>query len=212
MNDEARRGLRLMVYDRTCRGSGMFPGLSHAWGAGGGLLRTLRRLDAYRGVESWDEALRFLAEFEPDHPIAQVQFWGHGKWGSAKVDGQSLGRHALEPGDPRHGPLRAVADRMLTGEAGLWWWRTCETFGANEGQSFARELAEFLDCRVAGHTYIIGHVQSGLHTLMPGQTPQWAADEGIREGTPDEPVAAYWSKIWRPKTITFLRDTIPTGY
>ena len=212
MSRETKRGLRLMVYDRTCRGSGMLPGLSHAWGAGGAMFRMLRRFDAYRGVETWEEGLRFLAEHEPDRPIAQVQFWGHGKWGSAKVAGCPLGRRALQSRHELYAPLRDIAARMQKGEDGLWWWRTCETFGADAGQAFATELSQFLDCRVAGHTYIIGHVQSGLHSLLPGQTPQWAADEGIREGTPQQPVSAYWSKIWRPKTITFLRDTVPEGY
>ncbi len=212
MSGPRERGLRLMVYDRTCRGSKMLPGLSHAWGSGGALFRMLRRFDAYQGVDSWEDGLRFLVAQQPDRPIAQVQFWGHGKWGSARVAGRALGRRALQPRDDLHAPLRDIADRMLAGDQGLWWWRTCETFGANEGQAFARELAEFLGCRVAGHTYIIGHVQSGLHSLLPGQVPHWAPDEGIREGSPDAPVSAHWSKIWRPKTITFLRDTVPAGY
>jgi hypothetical protein len=190
----------------------MRPGLSHAWGLGGGLFRTFGRFDATSGVSTWEEALEFLAEVQPTRPIAQVQFWGHGKWGSARVAGQSLDRRALDRSHALGPRLHAVRDRMEGGEHGLWWWRTCETFGAREGHAFARDFAEFLDCRVAGHTYIIGHVQSGLHSLRPGARPHWSDEEGIREGTPEAPREAYWSRIWRPNTITFLRGDVPAGY
>jgi hypothetical protein len=163
------------------------------------------------GVDSWDEGLAFIADLPASRPIAEVQYWGHGKWGGAKVAGDFFGRGALHPSHRLHGRLQAVRDRMCPGE-GLFWFRTCETFGAKAGQAFAGELADFLGCRVAGHTFIIGHVQSGLHSLESGAEPRWPDDEGIREGTPDDPRAAYWSKLWRPNTITFLRDRIPSGY
>jgi hypothetical protein len=105
-----------------------------------------------------------------------------------------------------------VRDRFLPEAKGLWWFRTCETFGALPGQRFATELADFLGARVAGHTYIIGHVQSGLHTLRPGERPTWSEDEGLREGSPDEPRRAHWSRLRAPNTITCLRGTIPDGY
>ena len=88
-------GLRLMVYDKTCRGKPWRPGLSHAWWTGGKLYRMLRRFDAYRGVASWDEAFQWLGTFRPDQPIAEVQYWGHGKWGGARVDQQVLDGSAL---------------------------------------------------------------------------------------------------------------------
>lgn len=205
-------GLRLMVYDRSCRGRMGMPGLSHAWWAGAKLYRTLRRLDAYRGVDSWEEALEFLADYPTDQPIAEVQYWGHGKWGSARVRDQVLDRRALQAEHPLHTRLEAVRDRMLGGGRALWWFRTCETFGARPGQRLAVELGEFLDARVAGHTFIIGHVQSGLHSLAPGQRPTWSEDEGLREGSPDEPLRAHWSRLRAPNTITCLRGTIPEGY
>lgn len=188
------------------------PGLSHAWWAGAALYRALGRLDATMGVGSWDEALRFLAELRPDEPLAEVQFWGHGKWGSARVGEQALDRRALFRGDALHEPLRAVARRFAAHGDGLWWFRTCETFGARPGQEFARELSELLGARVAGHTFIIGHVQSGLHSLRPGEAPTWAEDEGIREGTPEDPRTAWWSGWRRPNTISCLHGRIPEGY
>ncbi|MCA9655579.1 MAG: hypothetical protein H6712_21290 [Myxococcales bacterium] len=201
-----------MIYDRSCRGRRGLPGLSHAWWAGAQLYRGLRRLDAYRGVDSWEEALEFLADFRSDHPLAEVQYWGHGKWGGARVRQQLLDRAALDRRHPLHARLAAVRDRMQPGGQALWWFRTCETLGARPGQRFATELAEFLDARIAGHTYIIGHVQSGLHTLAPGERPTWPEDEGLLEGSPEEPRRAHWSRMRAPNTITCLRGTIPAGY
>jgi hypothetical protein len=209
---ERAPGLRLMVWDRTCTGPWWRPGLSHAWGTGSLLYRALGRLDATRGVASWDEALAWLAEFRPDEPIAEVQYWGHGKWGLARADRQPLSIDALSRTHPLHAPLRAVAKRMLPGDDGLWWFRTCETFGARPGQRFARALSDFLGCRTAGHTFIIGHWQSGLHSLRPGAEPEWSPSEGLLRGTVEQPEAAYWSRLREPNTITFMHGQVPAGY
>lgn len=201
-----------MVFDKTCRGRRLRPGLSHAWWSGAHLYHSLGRIDAWRGVESWEEAFDWLATVAPDRPIAQVQYWGHGKWGHARVGDQVFDIQALRRGHAFHGPLQRVAARMLDGDRGLWWFRTCETFGARPGIRFARAFADFLGCRTAGHTFIIGHWQSGLHTMMPGGEAYWPDDEGLRAGTPEEPKAAYWSRAWRPHTINFLQGAIPQGY
>lgn len=201
-----------MFYDRTCRGRPLLPGLSHAWGSGGVLYRGLRRIDACRGVERWEEGLSWLANLQPDRPIAQVQYWGHGKWGHARVCDDVLDERALLAGHPLHPLLRRIAARMQPGEQGLWWFRCCETFGARPGQRFARALSDFLGCRTAGHTYIIGHWQSGLHSLLPGQDPHWSDEEGLRAGTPESPKEAHWSRLWHPNTITFLHGQVPAGY
>src|SRR5262245_17997203 len=71
------RAVRALIYDRTCVWRG--GALSHAWAAGSRLYRALGRIDAARGVASWDEALGWLAELRA--PIDEVQYWGHGKWG-----------------------------------------------------------------------------------------------------------------------------------
>ena len=188
------------------------PGLTHAWWAGANLYRGLRRLDAYQGVRSWGEALDFLATFRPERPIGEIQYWGHGKWGLARVDREVLDRHALTRGHALYESLQRVRDRMRRGDEGLLWFRTCETFGARPGKRFAAELADFLECRVAGHTYIIGHVQSGLHSLGPGETPTWSDEEGLREGTVERPKRAHWSKLRAPNTITCLHGRVPRDY
>lgn len=207
----ADRPLRLMVFDRTCRG-GWGPGLSHAWAAGKLLYRGLGRIDAGHGVSSWDEALAWLAEYGGDRRIAEIQYWGHGKWGAPKVDGQCLDVAALRRDRPLRAAVERVAKRIEPGDAGLVWFRTCEAFGGSAGVEFARVFADVVGCRVAGHTYIIGHWQSGLHTLLPGATPDWAEDEAIVEGTPRAPIRAAWSRRSAPNTITFLHGRIPAGY
>ncbi|MEM6993662.1 MAG: hypothetical protein AAF721_24325 [Myxococcota bacterium] len=205
-------GLRLMVYDRTCRGHWGRPGLSHAWWAGGLLYRALGRFDAVAPVSSWQEAWSWLGTVSPDRPIAEVQYWGHGKWGAARVDCDVFDIRALVKSHAYYRGLRGVRDRMRDVEDSLFWFRTCETLGASAGQAFARDLSDFLGARVAGHTFIIGHIQSGLHSLAPGQEANWSETEGLREGSPDDPQRAYWSGWRAPNTITCLRGSIPTGY
>lgn len=227
-----------MIYDRTCSGDlmpafatrpraglasdlrarvgGWFarmpsPGLSHAWAVGGGLYSALGRLDDRRGFDNWLDALRWVADYPGDRPIGEIQFWGHGKWGAAKIGCEPLDVDSLAPDHPHHGPLEAIRRRMVRDD-GLWWFRTCETFGASAGHRFAQAWTDYFDCRAAGHTYIIGPWQSGLHSLRPGRRPDWSVDEGLAEGSPDEPKQAHWSNRGAPNTITFLHGAVPTGF
>lgn len=204
--------LRLMIYDRTCTGPRLRPGLSHAWWTGGVLYsRLLRRLHAWHGASSWAEALAWAAQVHPGREIAELQFWGHGKWGRAYIDRDPLDAAALIPGHPLHASLAAIRERLRGPEA-LWWFRTCESFGAAPGQDFARRLTDFMGCRAAGHTYIIGVWQSGLHSLRPGETPTWSPLEGLKEGPVDDPRAALWSRRREPNTIHCLSGHVPEGY
>lgn len=201
-------GLRLMIYDATCRGR--IAGLSHVWQAGAGLYRTLDRLEASLGATSWEQALRWLATHEPAHPIDEIQFWGHGKWGAVKIDDEQLSEKSLDAGHSHRRLLDAVRERMRP--ESQWWFRTCETFGAVEGQRFAQRFADHFGCTVAGHTFIVAFWQSGLHALQPGNAPHWSNTEGIKSGTPEAPESAHWSRAWRPNTISCLRGTVPAGY
>ena len=204
--------LRLMIYDRTCTGPRMRPGLSHAWWSGGQLYgRVLRRLHAWHGVTSWVEGLAWAAQVAPDRPIAELQFWGHGKWGRAFVGRDLLDSAALTAGHPLHASLSQIRERLVGPEA-LWWFRTCETFGALPGQDFARRWTDFFDCRAAGHTYIIAGWQSGLHSLRPGEVPGWSPLEGLKSGPPDDPREALWSRRGEPNTIHCLSGQVPRGY
>jgi hypothetical protein len=172
--------------------------LTAAWWTGARLYGALGRLDAWKGVESWEEAVAWLAAF--DGPIAEVQYWGHGQWGNARVDRDVLDLKRLSLLDP------------LRGRVGLWWFRTCQTFGAREGHDFARAFTDHLGADAAGHTHVIGAWQSGLHRLAAGTVPGWPAEEGIAEGTPDAPRKARRSGPWRPNTITCLDGAVPSGW
>lgn len=202
--------LRLMLFDRTCTGRSMRPGLSHAWWAGGHLYRGLRRFHAWHGVDDWQSGLEWLATALPDRPIAEIQYWGHGKWGELFVAREGLSADVLRPGHRLHSHMEAIRERLVPDH--LWWFRTCEAFGAARGQEFARRFTDFFGGRAAGHTYIIGLWQSGLHTLRAGEAPTWPADEGLSRGTPEHPAEALWSRRREPNTIHFLSGTIPAGY
>jgi hypothetical protein len=205
-------GLRLMVYDRTCVAKSAPVGLSTAWAAGSVLYRGLRRLDAAYGATSWDDALTWLAAYAPSMPIAEVQYWGHGRWGRVYVDQDVLDASAFSSGHRLAPRLAALRERLVPDGEALVWLRTCEAFGATAGHDFAARLADGLGARVAGHTFIIGALQSGLRGLLPGHTPDWPADEGIAEGTADKPVRAYGSGIRKPRTITCFEGVVPPAW
>jgi hypothetical protein len=195
--------MRVIVYDRTCvRTRGR---LSPIWAAGARMYRWVGRIDALHGVASWAEALGWLAT-QPE-PIDEIQYWGHGKWGCAFVGEDRLDASALRD---RRGELEAVRERLAPDA--LVWFRTCETFGARAGIDFAERLADFFGARVAGHTYIIGFHQSGLHGLAPGARADWSAEEGLAEGSPDEPTRARWSRPWHPHTVTALHGEVPAAW
>lgn len=201
-----------MVYDRTCTGRPLLPGLSHAWGSGAWLYRMLGRFDAHFGAATWAEALGWLAEVQAGRTIGEIQYWGHGKWGRALIDRKGLGIDALDPEHELHADLLRIRERLDRQGEPLWWFRTCELFGAEPGHAFAREWTRFFDCRAAGHTFIIGHWQSGLHSLRAGEDPSWSVHEGLADGTPEEPTKAHWSGVRRPNTISFLHGAIPSGF
>lgn len=202
-----------MVYDRTCRthpwGTRRLPiGLSHAWSLGGPLYTALGYLDAYYGATSWAQALQWLAEVHAPAPIQEIQFWGHGRWGQAFIAYEALQVDALAEGHPLYEPLRKVAARLTHTPRATWWFRTCETFATEAGHNFAVKFAQTLGCRVAGHTHVIGAVQSGLCVLEPGDAPAWPAEQGIKRDASGQPFSEP-SRMRAPNTITFLRGKLP---
>ncbi len=196
--------MRLLVFDRTCtvgrRGS-----LSPVWAAGAKLYRELGRIDAALGVASWDEAFAWLTTQR--EPIREIQYWGHGTWGAARVDEDRFDIDAI---GHRARDLAALRERLAPDA--LVWFRTCETLGARAGHEFSMRLADTLGARVAGHTYIIGFHQSGLHGVAPGMRADWSVDEGLREGTPDAPTKARSSRPWIARTITALDGAVPQAW
>ncbi|MCA9571060.1 MAG: hypothetical protein KC656_24640, partial [Myxococcales bacterium] len=66
--------MRVMLFDRTCTHTRRVPfGLTHAWIVGGRLYGGLRRFDAWHGVSSWEEGLRWLSSHDR---LDEVQYWG----------------------------------------------------------------------------------------------------------------------------------------
>ena len=195
--------MRVLVYDRTCGGRG--GGMSRIWATGSALYRRLGRIDEARGVESWDDALGWLASL--NEPISELQYWGHGKWGAAFVDRDVLDATALTATSPRRAALECLREKLAPGA--LVWFRTCETFGARRGIELAERLADFLGARVAGHTFVIHFHQSGLSGLAPGMRAHWPAEEGIAAGSVDDPQQAKQSAPWAPRTITCLAGRVP---
>lgn len=194
---------RLIVFDRTCiRGRGA---LSPAWWLGSKLYRGLGRTDAAFGAATWADALRWLGSRR--EAIAEVQFWGHGKWGRALIGGDVLEASSLRDGHALRKGLDGLRARLAPGA--LFWFRTCETFGASRGIDFGERLSDFLGARVAGHTFVIGVHQSGLHGLSPGVRADWSAEEGLAEGTALEPRRAKRSTPLSPRTITCLDGRVP---
>lgn len=179
--------MRVVVFDRTDK-------LAAAWRPGTLLYRALRRVDATYGATSWDDAIAWLAARAS--PIRELQYWGHGTWGRVLVDREPIDASSLH----RLAPVRAA----LAPDA-LVWFRTCEAFGSPAGLDFAARAADYLGARVAGHTYVIGYYQSGLHALAPGVAPDWSPREGVVAGQS----AGKASARNEPNTITCLRGTIP---
>ena len=196
--------LRLLVYDTTqAERPPRLLGL--AWRVGARLYQAQGSLDASFGARSFADAFDFLTS--TDRPIGEIQFWGHGKWGRALIERETFDRSALTPTHPLYPKLEAVRERLAPNA--LIWFRTCETLGARPGHDFARALADFTGARVAGHTYVIGYFQSGLHSLAPGETPSWDPTEGLRAGTSERPERAFGSGPGQPNTVTCFTERLP---
>jgi len=201
--------LRLVIYDATQRARPP-RALGYSWQYGTHFYRALGRIDAAFGADSFAGAFASIIAHEPDRPIAELQFWGHGKWGRVFIDREPLGRELLHPSHRHHAAFQAVRERLT--ENALLWFRSCETLGARTGQDFAAALSDATGARVAGHTFVIGFYQSGLHCLRPGFAPHWSDTEGLARGSAFEPELALNSSPNAPNTITCLSGRIPEGY
>jgi len=197
--------LRVMLFDRSCRGRGLLPGLSHAWESGGVLFRALGRFDACHGAWSWAEALDWLLDISRERSIAEIQFWGHGEWGGLWICEELLTAAALQPGHYLYERLSTLRSRLVPGGDALWWFRSCDVFGTQTGHDFARAWTRFFNCRAAGHTHQIMVWQSGLCVLAPGEEPTWSLTEGVVDGL----AKGADSSVFAPRTISFLHSNLP---
>lgn len=188
------------------------PGLSTAWRAGASLYRGAGRIDASFGATSWSDAASFLETHSPAEPLEELQYWGHGRFGRVFVDRDVLDVSSLDAANP-HRFFAVLRERLGTHRArSLFWLRTCEAFGGFAGHDFARRLADFLEVPVAGHTYVIGFWQSGLHGLLPGATPSWSPSEGVERGNAAAPERGAWSTPTEPRTISCLEGAVPPDW
>lgn len=199
--------LRLLVYDAT-------PGvhdrlLRRSWATGARLYRSLGWIDRFHGASSWADALSFLGRVEPGESIAEIQYWGHGRWGRVLIGDDTLEIGSLSSRHAHRDAFERLRSRMLPEGRSLVWFRTCETFGAEVGHRFASALVESLDARAAGHTYVIGALQSGLHGLRPGESPRWSTEEGLERGTGAAPLGALSSTRDAPHTLHFMNHSVP---
>lgn len=190
-------------------------GLSPAWWVGARLHAVARRFDggafAARGVSSWEEALGFAVSSaeRAQAPITELQVWGHGGWGFMDLGESRLDRAALA----LDAPLAPALDRFrdVLDRDGRVWLRCCSAFGGRAGRAFAPALARRLAVRVVGHTYVIGVLQSGTHSVAPGEPAQWSLSEGVvLDG--GEPVRAKVSGPREPRTVGCLRLDLPPGW
>ena len=202
--------IRVVLYDATDGFSPRRPGLSPVWALGARLYRGVGHATHRAAATGLDHALAWFRRLPEDTRVAEVQWWSHGNWGNARLGSQRLDERALLRGSKHAPDLDALARRLSPDS--LLWLRTCESFGARAGQRFAHALASRLGCRVAGHTYVIGFWQSGLHSLLPGASPSWPADEGVARGSPEAPKRAHISMPFSPYTIHCLNGAIPEGW
>ena len=190
--------MRVMVYDATDTRPG--PEMLDAWRLGSAVYRATRAVDSVFPAKSWTEAIMWLIGLGP---VDEVQVWGHGGPGAAYIGKSVLVGDGLDtklPGGSVHhaGVLRAVHVKRL------FWLRTCASFAGRPGRRFATDLSRALRCRVAGHTYNIGPLQSGLHSVRPNEVPSWDEGEGwdafgkIKSSTP-----------WAPNTISMFHSSFP---
>ena len=203
-------GLRLVVHDVTGHGSSWLqPGLTASWQVGARLYRhypSATRASAAFGATSWQDALAWLCSVEPDDVIDEVQYWGHGLPGRIFVGGDVLTSQTLRSDHALADDVDAFVAR-LSGPQALVWFRTCGAFAGVDGHAFASSCARRFGCRIAGHTHIIGPLQSGLHTVTSSSPPTWSTSEGT------DARGALLPSSWSANhTITCLHGRIPAGW
>ena len=201
--------LRLMIYDRSCPRPWFLPGLSQVWGLGRHLYRALGRLDASRGAASWAEALDWLATVQPEAPIAEIQFWGHGRWGLARIGERGARRQrAAAPGTPTTPGWRACAIGCCPDGDALWWFRTCETFGTETRAGLRPRLDTLFRLPRRRPHLRDRRLAERAAFAAPGASARLVGRRGRGAGRLAEPDSGPGA----PNTITFLHGRIPEGF
>jgi hypothetical protein len=190
--------MKLVIYDKT----DIAGWVRWTWVIGAFLFKLFRRIDDYKGVETWGDAFDWLCSQK--HPIKEIQFWGHGTWGSAIVGLTRLQNVTMGMG-LYEADLVKLREKLSADS--IFWLRSCGCFGDLRGQDFAVRLSKALGCIVVGHTYIIHFWHSGTRVLHPGKMPDWPLDEGVKNTE-----KMRWSGMREPATIIFCRANLPKEY
>ena len=198
--------LDIMFYDNS---SWAGDHLRFSWLTGGVFYKYFKSVEENSGFEDWESALKWLNYVQPNKKIKTIQFWGHGTPGRVWINGECLSVRSFLASSPERYLLSKLKER-LTPDSTVWF-RCCNLFAGKEGKLFAKSLANFLNCRVAGHTFIVHGWQGGLHTVKPGQDPSWSESEGIKIKK-DGSKEMLWTAPWSPNTIFCLTNEIPEGW
>ena len=183
--------MKVVVYDAS-----YYAGwVGNTWVAGGRLYRALRKVDLVIPVLFWNQVYSELQRL-PDFGITDLQFWCHGYPGGVVINNEAAAHDRI---DSRL--WKGIAAKIAP--TGRVWFRSCSTFARRQGQEFAQNLANTMDRRVVGHTYLTGVFQSGLHGLRPGEDVRWSEMEGVRVRK-DNTVELKTSGPFEPNTVTCL--------
>lgn len=198
--------LDLMFYDSSDWAGKQ---LRFSWITGGKFYKLFRSVEHHDGFDNWIDALNWISEVEPNKKINSIQFWGHGSPGRVWINGDALSIRSLTYDSPHYYFLKKIKERLATDST--IWFRSCNVFTGSDGKFFSIAFSQFMQSRIAGHTYIVGPWQSGLHTIKPGQRPSWNISEGLKKEE-DGKIKKLWSMPWEKNTIFCLTNKIPEGW
>jgi hypothetical protein len=185
--------------------SSQLTSLTFWWKAGGMVQLFRQKAQKVIAADSWRSALTKVVEAAQrgidgrPKKIGSLQFWGHGAPGAMLINDRGIVTDDFSPGRPLHPLLKDLADNMSP-QHGSIWFRGCNTFQGDTGQTFASAAAGFFGVPVVGHTYIIWVYQSGTYLLKPGQTPEWSKAEGGGNNKLET-----YSGPRKPNTVSCLR-------
>ncbi len=182
--------MRVLIYDAVETNLGLAAG----WRIGS----LFYKFDEVIPATSWNQVFEKLLAIPGT--IHEIQWWGHGNPGIAVLNGLALNQNNA------NWPL--LKNKLPTNGSGLIWFRCCASFQGEKGKKFALDLANKLNCKVAGHTYNIGFpFHSGLHSVTPLKIPSWSNIEGL--GIDGKTKS---SSLFAPNTIYMWQDKLPVGY
>ncbi len=201
---------RLMIYDNSSLKDALAPSdyLATSWKLGSSLYKTFRMLDKVKGVSSWEKAIDWLIEETKTEPASMIQFWGHGYPGYALIGHEFLSAYTFD--NKVMGEKLRTLGKQLVPET-VFWFRTCGTIAGRDGHEFAERFSSEMNCTVAGHTYLIGLWQSGLHTLQAWDKANWPITEGINKKA-DGTISLKASHPFAQNTITCLSGNLPVKW